>query len=46
MHIEAIPNAQGLLVVPQHVPNALSTDGQFEQIEVTPVDRADITNAL
>ena len=27
--IEAIPNAQGLLVVPQHVPYALSTDGQL-----------------
>jgi transglutaminase-like putative cysteine protease len=26
--IEAIPNGQGLLVVPQHVPHALSTDGQ------------------
>jgi hypothetical protein len=30
MHIEAIPNAQGVLMVPQHVPYALSTDGQFE----------------
>ena len=29
MNIEAIPNAGGLLVVPQHVPYALSTDGQF-----------------
>ena len=29
IHIEAIPNAQGLLVVPQHVPYALSTDGQL-----------------
>jgi len=27
--IEAIPNAQGELVVPQHVPYALSTDGQL-----------------
>ncbi|MDP3690580.1 transglutaminase family protein [Bradyrhizobium sp.] len=27
MHIEAIPDAQGTLVVPQHVPYALSTDG-------------------
>ncbi len=27
MHIEAIPDAQGTLVVPQHVPHALSTDG-------------------
>ena len=30
MNIEAIPNAEGLLVVPQHLPHALSTDGQFE----------------
>jgi hypothetical protein len=29
VHIEAIPNAQGLLVVPQHVPYGLSTDGQL-----------------
>jgi transglutaminase-like putative cysteine protease len=29
IHIEAIPNAQGLLIVPHHVPYALSTDGQF-----------------
>ncbi len=29
IHIEAIPNAQGVLVVPQHVPYALSTDAQF-----------------
>ena len=28
MHIEAIPNAAGVLVLPQHVPFALSTDGQ------------------
>ena len=28
MHIEAIPNAGGVLVLPQHVPYALSTDGQ------------------
>lgn len=27
--IEAIPNAQGELVIPQHVPYALSTDGQL-----------------
>ena len=27
MHIEAIPNAQGALLVPQHVSYALSTDG-------------------
>jgi len=25
--IEAVANAQGVLVVPQHVPFALSTDG-------------------
>jgi len=30
MHIEAIPNAQGVLTVPQLVPYALSTDRQFE----------------
>lgn len=30
IQIEAIPDAQGVLVVPQHVPQALSTDGQFE----------------
>lgn len=29
MQIEAIPDAQGTLVVPQLVPYALSTDGQF-----------------
>ena len=29
IHIEAVPNAQGMLVVPQHVPYALSTDGQM-----------------
>ncbi len=29
VHIEAIPNAQGVLVVPQHVPCGLSTDGQL-----------------
>ena len=28
IHIEAIPNAAGVLVMPQHVPYALSTDGQ------------------
>jgi transglutaminase-like putative cysteine protease len=27
IQIEAIPNAQGILVLPQHVPYALSTDG-------------------
>jgi hypothetical protein len=27
--IEAIPNAQGVLVLPHHVPHALSTDGQL-----------------
>jgi transglutaminase-like putative cysteine protease len=27
IQIEAIPNAQGILMVPQHVPYALSTDG-------------------
>jgi len=31
IQIEAIPNAQGVLRVPQHVPYALSTDGQFER---------------
>lgn len=30
VQIEAIPNAQGVLVMPQHVPHALSTDGQRE----------------
>jgi transglutaminase-like putative cysteine protease len=30
MRIEAIADAQGVLVVPQHVPHALSTDAQFE----------------
>jgi hypothetical protein len=30
IQIEAIPNAQGVLVMPQHVPHALSTDGQRE----------------
>lgn len=30
MHIEVIPNAQGVLIMPQHIPFALSTDGQFE----------------
>jgi len=28
IHIQAVPNAQGTLVVPSHVPFALSTDGQ------------------
>ena len=27
IHIEAIPNANGQLVLPQHVPEALSSDG-------------------
>ena len=27
MSIEAMPNAQGILVMPQHVPLAISTDG-------------------
>jgi transglutaminase-like putative cysteine protease len=31
IQIEAIPNAQGVLVVPQHVPYALSTDGQIDR---------------
>lgn len=31
INIQAIPNGQGVLVLPQHVPYALSTDGQFEQ---------------
>jgi transglutaminase-like putative cysteine protease len=31
IQIEAIPNVQGILVVPQHVPYALSTDGQLER---------------
>lgn len=30
VQIKAIPNAQGVLVMPQHVPHALSTDGQRE----------------
>ncbi len=29
LQIEAVPNAQGILVLPRHVPDALSTDGQF-----------------
>jgi len=29
IQIEAIPNAQGLLKLPQHVPYGLSTDGQL-----------------
>lgn len=29
MQVEAVPNAQGELVLPQHVPYALSTDGQL-----------------
>jgi transglutaminase-like putative cysteine protease len=31
VHIEAIPNAQGILMVPRHVPYALSTDGLAER---------------
>jgi hypothetical protein len=31
IQIEAIPNAQGVLMVPRHVPYALSTDGQVER---------------
>jgi transglutaminase-like putative cysteine protease len=31
IQIEAIPNAHGVLIVPQHVPYALSTDAQFER---------------
>jgi len=30
INIEVIPNALGELIVPQHVPYALSTDGQFD----------------
>jgi hypothetical protein len=30
INIEAIANEQGNLIVPQHVPYALSTDGQIE----------------
>jgi len=29
IHMEAVPNNQGVLVVPQHTPQALSTDGQL-----------------
>ena len=29
--IEAVPNAQGQLVVPHHVPHGLSTDGQTQR---------------
>jgi transglutaminase-like putative cysteine protease len=29
LHIEAVPNAQGVLVVPEHVPYALSTDSEL-----------------
>lgn len=29
VQIEAIPNTDGVLVLPQHVPYALSTDGQL-----------------
>jgi hypothetical protein len=28
--IEVVPNALGELIIPQHVPYALSTDGQFD----------------
>ena len=31
IRIDAIPNARGMLVMPQHVPHALSTDGQLER---------------
>jgi transglutaminase-like putative cysteine protease len=31
IQIVAIPNAQGVLTLPQHVPYALSTDGQIER---------------
>ncbi len=31
IRIDAIPDAQGVLQAPQHVPYALSTDGQFER---------------
>ncbi|MGK2952145.1 MAG: transglutaminase-like domain-containing protein [Thiobacillus sp.] len=31
IQIEAIPNAQGVLIEPRHVPYALSTDGQVER---------------
>ncbi len=31
IRIEAIPDAHGVLVMPQHVPYALSTDGQLER---------------
>ena len=30
IQIEAVPNAQGILVVPQPAPYALSTDGQWQ----------------
>jgi len=30
INIEVVPNALGELIVPQHVPYALSTDGQFD----------------
>ena len=30
VQIEAVPNAQGQLVLPQHVPHGLSTDGQTQ----------------
>ena len=30
IQIEAVPNAQGMLMVPRHVPYALSTDGQWQ----------------
>ena len=31
IHIEAIPNSQGVLVEPHHVPYGLSTDGQWQR---------------
>ena len=31
IRIDAVPNAQGRLVLPQHVPYALSTDGQLDR---------------
>jgi transglutaminase-like putative cysteine protease len=32
INIEAVPNAQGILMVPQHLSYGLSTDGHFETI--------------
>lgn len=31
IHIESIPNSQGVLVEPHHVPYGLSTDGQWQR---------------